>query len=194
MPGGNPDETVLSCGGIEEESHARRRIRQPVPVHGKRFELGFAADRLAGDHPGKHKHPHPVSHGIVSRQSRPWKANLIDVCTANEPRPTNGRPEYRAKRLTGRVIFPANSNSSLGRTCPLWHGIHQTATSATAAPVPRWASAAHLAPSRSKERPRSTGHGEASSLCPHATKRQSGCRFRVVRLARVHLVRECGNR
>ena len=34
-----------------------------------------------------------------------------DVCTANEPRPTNGRPEYRAKRLTGRVIFQANINS-----------------------------------------------------------------------------------
>ena len=40
---------------------------------------------------------------------------LIDVCTANEPRPTNGRPEYRAKRLTGRVIFQANINKSDGR-------------------------------------------------------------------------------
>ena len=37
---------------------------------------------------------------------------LIDVCTANEPRPTNGRPEYRAKRLTGRVIFQANINKT----------------------------------------------------------------------------------
>ena len=33
-----------------------------------------------------------------------------DVCTANEPRRTNGRPEYRAKRLTGRVIFQASIN------------------------------------------------------------------------------------
>ena len=37
-------------------------------------------------------------------------ASIIDVCTANEPRPTNGRPEYRAKRLTGRVIFQASIN------------------------------------------------------------------------------------
>ena len=35
---------------------------------------------------------------------------IIDVCTANEPRPTNGRPEYGAKSLTGRVIFQANIN------------------------------------------------------------------------------------
>ena len=38
-------------------------------------------------------------------------SGFIDVCTANEPRPTNGRPEYRAKRLTGRVIFQANINN-----------------------------------------------------------------------------------
>jgi hypothetical protein len=34
----------------------------------------------------------------------------IGVCMANEPRPTNGRPENGANKLIGRVILQANIN------------------------------------------------------------------------------------
>ncbi len=36
---------------------------------------------------------------------------FIDLCTANEPRPTSGRPANALSRLTGRVILPANTNN-----------------------------------------------------------------------------------
>jgi tRNA modification GTPase len=38
------------------------------------------------------------------------KVDLIDVCTANEPRPTNGRPENGLPRFARQTIFQANIN------------------------------------------------------------------------------------
>jgi hypothetical protein len=36
----------------------------------------------------------------------------IDLCMANEPRPTNGRPENGPFRLSGRLIAQANINKT----------------------------------------------------------------------------------
>jgi hypothetical protein len=42
--------------------------------------------------------------------------DFIDLCTANEPRPTNGRPEIEANKSAWQVIVHANINSIHGRT------------------------------------------------------------------------------
>jgi hypothetical protein len=47
-------------------------------------------------------------------------ALFIDLCLANEPRPTNGRPEKQAKTPEPRIIYNANINN-------LWknkNGVH----------------------------------------------------------------------
>jgi hypothetical protein len=34
---------------------------------------------------------------------------IIDLCLANEPRPTNGRPENQAKTTEPRIVYKANT-------------------------------------------------------------------------------------
>jgi O-antigen ligase len=49
-------------------------------------------------------------------QARPGQVpglNFIDLCTANESRPSNGRLEYKAKTFTCRLIIQANINNAM---------------------------------------------------------------------------------